>query len=143
MLVLYLFLSRGVSFHIERLWLIWLFALAPYLPFLGWLICRYDVIHFIERPVPSMFPLILAMAGVPLLIGIYSVVTIGTKAFYEPTFMADMSILIRDKADSFIYSFHYATEGTLVLGTTAIVMSVLPVVLGYPFAVLLVGLLPY
>jgi hypothetical protein len=140
--VLYVMLSHGASFHQRRKWVTSLFASLPYLPFAAWMRCRDDVLHYAQRD-PSFIAFLIALSGVPLIIGIYSVITIGLRSFSEDEVNGLEGIPVLGRLTNYMMTFDNFVRGAFTAVVVLLAVSILSLLLCYPFAVLLAGLLPW
>ncbi len=144
LVVLYIFLAFGISYHQRKLWFIWLFALLPYLPFWAWMRCRQDVMNYWSFGTYSLLALIVAMAGIPLLIGVYSALTIGLRANYEEVEGFFSRIPVAGQMERFVFSTHSWVRSIISVAALALVVALISIIACYPFAVLISGFLqPY
>lgn len=142
LVILYTFLAYGIGYHSKSLWLIWLFALLPYLPFWAVMRCRADVIDYLGSGTYSLIAPAAALTGIPILIGLYSALTIGMRTFREDMPMAFEEIPILGRFLAFANSLEGVIRGAFYAAVVGGALALITLFLCYPFAVLVTGILP-
>lgn len=144
LVLLYIFLAFGIGYHQRRLWFIWLFAVLPYLPFWAWMCCRHDVMNYLSYGTHSNIALVVAVAGIPLLIGLYSALTIGLGADYEEVEGLLSHIRIAGHIEKFVFNTASWVRSIVSVAALGLAVALISVIACYPFAVLISGFLqPY
>ena len=131
--ILLFFLSYGVKVYRSRLWLLWLFGLAPYAVTYLWFWSYQD---WLTGDSFGPIPTALAAAAIPLLTGIYVATTLGFRVWRKP---AGIDIPILSHIDNWMSYPAALIKG----GVCAIIVAILVVLCSIPAALFITALLPF